>query len=181
MGEIWTKKKIHPEFTHSINSEVVGNDIFILGGNIDETGNEEIAYLFKSIDYGHSWQQIFESDKNRVGLSITKDEQNRLYFTTFDGSVFYTKESVSTAPEVVMLDISIQPNPVTETFRFATSTGTDRYTAQIRDLNGSVVMTLSEIYPDTVIDISSLLPGIYVLQGKSSDGIAFVQKVVKIE
>ena len=181
MGETWMKKKIHPEFTHSINSEVVGNDIYIIGGNIDETGNEEIACLFKSVDYGHTWQQIFESDENRVGLSITKDEQNRLYFTTFDGSVFYTKESVSAAHEVVMLDISIQPNPVSETFRIATSTGTDRYTAQIRDLNGKVRMTLSEIYPDTDIDVSSLRPGIYIVQGKSGDGRAFVQKLVKTE
>ena len=182
MGETWTKKKIHPELNHAHESQVVGTDIYVVGGNVDDTGNHEIAYLFKSNDYGQSWQQIFKSENNRVASYITKDDQNRLYFTTNDGSVFYTNESVSSAHEVVvMLDISIQPNPVSETFRIATSTGTDRYTAKIRDLNGTVVMTLSEINPDTDIDVSSLSPGIYVLQGEYSDGRRFVQKIVKID
>src|SRR5690606_6298866 len=61
----WTKKKIDPDLSHSINSEVVGDDIYVVGGNLDETGDHEIAYLFKSNDYGHSWQQIFKGENNR--------------------------------------------------------------------------------------------------------------------
>ena len=181
MGETWAKKKIHPELNHANESQVVGTDIYVAGGNVDDTGNHEIAYLFKSNDYGHSWQQIFKSENNRVASYITKDDQNRLYFTTNDGSVFYTIKSVSTAQEEILLDISILPNPVSETFRIGTSSRADRYTGQIRDLNGKVVMTLSEIYPDTIIDISSLPSGIYLLQGKSASGRRFVQKIVKID
>ena len=181
LGMTWKKKKIHPELNNATDSEVVGKDIYVAGGNIDNTGNHEIAYLFKSIDYGRSWQQIFKSDKNRIAFYITKDDQNRLYFTTFDGSVFYTKESVSSAHDVVMDGISIYPNPVTTSFRMGMTSGTNRYTAQIRDFTGAVVLRLSEVFPDTDIDISSLPVGVYIVQGNSDDGRGFVQKLVKVE
>ncbi len=180
MGMTWVKKKIHPDFEHAIGSEVVGTDIYVVGGYLDDNGYDETAYLFKSTDYGRTWQQIFKSENNRLGLFITKDEQNRLYFTTADGSVFYTKESVSSAHDVVLHDISIQPNPVATSFRIGT-TGTDRYTVQIRDLTGAVIMALSDIYPGSDIDISSLPAGIYIVHGNTGDGRSFVQKLVKVE
>jgi photosystem II stability/assembly factor-like uncharacterized protein len=180
-GITWTKKKIHPDLNHAIDSEVVGKDIYVAGGNIDDTGNYEIAYLFKSIDYGRSWNEVFKSDKNRIALNITKDDQNRLYFTTFDGSVFYTKASVSSAEDFVLHDISIHPNPVNVSFRIGTKSGTERYMAQIRDLTGAVVMTLSDIYSDSVIDISFLPVGIYILHGNTDDGRGFVHKLVKVD
>jgi len=181
MGMTWTKKKIHPDINHSFESEVVGNDIYVAGGNFDDTGNQEIAYLFKSIDYGRSWQEIFKSENNRVASYITKDDQNRLYFTTNDGSVFYTEESVSSAQDVVKHDISIHPNPASASFRIGTKSGIDRYTAHIRDITGAVVMMLSDIYPDTDIDISFLPVGIYIVHGNTDDGRGFVQKLVKVE
>jgi hypothetical protein len=181
MGETWIKKKIHPKLNHAYESQVVGTDIYVVGGNLDVTGNHEITYLFKSNDYGHSWQEIFKSENNRVASYITKDDQNRLYFTTNDGSVFYTKESVSSAQDVVLDDISIQPNPAASTFRIASKSGTDRYTVEVRNITGAGVMTISDIYPDTDIDISPLKAGIYLVHGKTEDGRGFLQKLVKVE
>ena len=181
MGMNWSKKRIHTELTHAINSEVVGDDIYVVGGYLEEGGNDEIAYLFKSNDYGQTWQKIFESDINRIAISITKDILNRLYFTTNDGSVFYTKESVSSVQKVVMSDTYIQPNPATSTFRIVSKSVTGRYTVQIRDFTGAIVIALSDIYSDSDIDVSFLPSGIYIVQGKTTDGREFVQKLVKIE
>jgi hypothetical protein len=79
-------------------------------------------------------------------------------------------------------DISVYPNPVTDETNVVTVGEILGKTIQIMDLSGHVVMTtiVSKGSRQTVLNLSMLTPGVYVLMYTTEDGQTISKKIQKI-
>ncbi len=180
-GLTWAKKLNYPNINHLLKCEKIGLDVFVAGGEIDITGNYADAYIFKSIDFGETWSIVFRMDSIGTANFITKDNHNRLYFSTDDGSIFYAKESVSSTSSLPSENIIITPNPTSSSFRINVTKDHGPCDILIKNLAGYVVMTASSMNSNDDIDISYLPAGVYLLHYTNSAGARSTQKLIKVD
>ena len=73
----------------------------------------------------------------------------------------------------------IYPNPVKDIFIIHFAKEADCQLIEIHSLDGRLVETFPETSPETLIDISNLTPGIYILKVKTTDGKEYTERIVK--
>ena len=77
--------------------------------------------------------------------------------------------------------VSVFPNPVSDQLTISSEDKLKQRTAQLIDISGRAVKTISCDDANTVIDTKALNPGIYILKLFSEDQLILTQKIIKTE
>lgn len=138
------------------------------------------------------WQQE-GSDRLYLGMDLENDQKDKIYYNTsgvwytsiYSGAlmmrpVFGDPYDVSGVAEQGMHStLSVYPNPATEVVTIAGLETAVQYTATVVDLAGREVLNQPVNAAGNTIDVSSLTPGMYVLNVTDENGVrAGVHRIV---
>jgi len=137
------------------------------------------------------------SDRLYIGMDFNDDHHDKIYFNTtgnwltsvFPGSlmirpVFGENYDASGINENTSVhQFSIYPNPANNLITIAGINADQKNcTVSVMDISGREVMEPQELNADGTLDISSLSPGVYLVQLRNRNGEIFgTQKMIKAE
>jgi hypothetical protein len=132
------------------------------------------SFIFVSVDsLGGYKLQIYNTVQNTMSFGVLPDI-NLVEFEA-DNSQFAAAKygSLTALPAPVSQQLRTYPNPARDVLRIQSDAAVEAYT--LRDLQGRTVATGR----GTEVALDGIAPGLYLLQGKLADGIAFQVKFVK--
>jgi hypothetical protein len=157
--------------------------IFASEGNVICEGSSTQISVFNPNDcYSYSWTKdgdIFGSSDSVIEVSQSGIYQATAVSngeTSFSQVLIITVEDCTGLNDVNNSKISAYPNPTHSILNFSIPKGNSIY-FQILDISGRVVLS-SSIHNQEPLDVSSLLPGLYIVQLKS-DGLNEQVRFVK--
>ncbi len=140
--------------------------------------DEAVPGMFRSYDEGATWERIVSGMSDPRVYYLTMSHNGYLLAYGNDtGKIYRSVEPVPTGIFDTAIDISLKPypNPFTDKLQIDGLTS-DRATISISDIQGREVYR--GIYTGDAINLSNLLPGVYILNVKA-DGKSGVYKIVK--
>ncbi|WP_164463885.1 T9SS type A sorting domain-containing protein [Chryseobacterium sp. G0186] len=90
---------------------------------------------------------------------------------------FFNASTLNTSEADHSTALKVYPNPVKDYLHFQTKETFDRF--EIHDQNGRKVISSKSMLPKNTIDVRSLVPGIYILNGFSNKGLLSSSKFIK--
>ena len=139
--------------------------------------------VFRSTDYGDTWEQINNGLAILDIRSLAMDSDDYLYAGTWGHSVFRTATSTTNGIDVIPSAsgiVKVFPNPAKETLWLA---GTDKLDGNkeinIYDLNGRMVIQkhFSALTEVLELDVSALKSGIYFCRITTKD-LSITKKII---
>lgn len=176
-------------FWNSFKASVKNNNTITLTWEVTEYNNKSF-HIQHSLD-GKNWQNIDSVVSRQSAESL--EEYSYTHTNKIDGKHFYRMMDIDVDMRLVgysevitviiksdATNLSVGPNPASSQVRIANNNGRDAYVrATVHDLSGKMVAEKNLNSHSDLIDISSLIPGIYVIRAESKSGSIFSQKIVK--
>jgi len=174
-GEIlYSKESVKPEYEDSLNYFYEYKlDTAVLVDGIFYVGWEQTSEVFLNVGF----------DRNRVKNSrLLYRENGEWYFSQFQGALMVrpalSNRLLTALPNTLSEpDWFIYPNPATEFIRLHLSYPATTFRATIYSLHGQV---LKSVVNQEIIDISTLHPGMYILE-VNTDGTPLRKKFLKMQ
>lgn len=163
------------------------NDYFIVERSIDKENFEQAGIVMGA---GDSDNEISYSFIDSLFFSLVKEKSGILYYrlnmTDYDGIASYSPVIEVKVEPLSNLSVggrpftlNIYPNPVKNSFTLSFSETPDRQiTLSIYDINGKLVSESTITNDQSQIDVSSFVPGVYLVGIKAENEIIFSEKIL---
>ena len=165
------------------------------GGNCSITGGyvyrgeiyTDILGLYFYADYcsgeigtvDQSNNQINHGVFNGSWVSFGEDRYKELYVLDNLGSIYKIEGGVLSNSDFNSTNVSIYPNPASDSLNIKSSNNTIIKSVSIFDLKGSTVLTKDNLnISESLISINSLQTGIYMVKVTSENGSSIIKKLI---
>lgn len=170
-----------------ITAREENNDYFIIERSIDKENFEEAGIVMGA---GNSDMELSYLFIDSLYSALLNEEGGLLYYrlnmTDYDGVASYSPavevkveplSNLSVGGRPVRLNL--YPNPVKHSFTLSFSeTPEQQITLSIYDINGKLISETTITNDQSQIDVSSFVPGVYLVGIKAEDEIIFSEKII---
>ena len=175
LGQTWDACNTEIE---AMSLVIDAEDVLYTTINYDNSPPENPGGMFRSTDNGITWERIVSGMSDPRVFYLTMSHNGYLLaFGNDTGKIYRSVKPVATGIFDTAIDISLKPypNPFTDKLQIDGITSSSA-TISISDIQGREVYRGT--YTGDAINMSNLLPGVYILNVKA-DGKSGAYKIVK--